>query len=75
MSRTSGRCGMNERGEGMKLITTKEQNSATEYLSQIMSAILSRDEIKCLKAIESVAELAYITGGIKAMEELKRRWT
>ncbi len=57
----------------MKLITTKEQNSATEYLSQIMSAIYSRDDIKLLEAIESVAELAYIIGGIKAMEELKRR--
>lgn len=58
----------------MKIITRKEQDRATAYLMQIISAIMSNDDIELLESLDAVAELAFIVGGIPMMETLKGGW-
>lgn len=58
----------------MKIITKKDQDLATAYLMQIISAIKSGDDIEMLESLDAVAELAYIIGGIPMMEYLKGGW-
>jgi hypothetical protein len=58
----------------MKIITKKDQDRATAYFMQIISAIKSNDDVELLESLDAVAELAYIIGGIPMMEVLKDGW-
>ena len=58
----------------MKIITKADQDRATAYLMQIISAIKSNNDMKLLQSLDAVAELAYIVGGIPMMEVLKGGW-
>ena len=63
-----------EKGAANEADNQKDQDRATAYLMQIISAIRSGDDIEMLQSLDAVAELAYIIGGIPMMEVLKDGW-
>ena len=66
--------GTDEREQTMKIITKADQDRATAYLMQIISAIKSNDDMELLQSLDAVAELAFILGGVPMMETLKGGW-
>lgn len=58
----------------MKIITKADQDRATAYFMQIISAIKSNDDMELLESLDAVAELAFIIGGVPMMETLKGGW-
>lgn len=55
----------------MKIITEKQQDEALIHLSNLNDALMSEDEIKRIGAIEHIAELAYIIGGLRLMHMVR----
>ena len=66
--------GKRKKEQTMKIITKADQDRATAYFMQIISAVKSNDDIELLESLDAVAELAYIVGGIPMMETLKDSW-
>ena len=53
----------------MKILTAKEQQKALGYIDRVNDAILSGNEIQLISSIEYLADLTYLIGGIKEVEE------
>ena len=53
----------------MKILTTKNQQHALNYLDKAVDAIVYGDEIQKLRVLEYLAEVTYIIGGIDALNE------
>lgn len=51
----------------MKIITARQQGEALIRLSNLNDALMSEDAIKRIDAMEHIAELAYIIGGLRFM--------
>lgn len=54
----------------MRIITAYKQGQCMALMWKIIAALKSDDDIERLDAIGDVAELAYIIGGIKLMDDV-----
>lgn len=55
----------------MKVITARQQGEAMIHLANLNDALMSDDEIKRMDAMEHIAELAYIIGGLDLMNRVR----
>lgn len=55
----------------MKIITAKQQGEARIRLANLIDALMSNDAIKRMDAMEHIAGLAYIIGGLRLMNMVK----
>ena len=55
----------------MRIITARQQGEALIRLTKLNDALMSDDAIKRMEAMEHVAELAYIIGGLRLMNMVK----
>lgn len=53
----------------MKILTAKNQRKALKCIDAVLRAIRSGNDIQIMKALDDMAELTYLIGGIKELEK------
>lgn len=57
----------------MRIVTARQQGEALIRLDNIKHALMSDDTIERMDAMEHIAELAYIIGGLDLMNRVRAK--
>ena len=58
----------------MKILTNKDQQHALRYLDKAVDSIIHGDTLDLVRALDYLAEVTYVVGGIDALNERAKQF-